>query len=105
MRGRTVLGMIAGREPQQRLEVSLRQGGDGRLTIDLREQHHAEGIGWFDQRTLELEPSQLRRIQAMLGMGEARAWISDDEEAPRATIPFPGPSTVTPRRQAVGDEG
>ena len=84
-------------------QVALTQGGDGRLAIDLRDQHYAEGIGWFDQRTLALDPRQFRQLKAVLGMNSS-ALAAFEDEAP-ATIPFPGPSTPQPSRPAVGDRG
>jgi hypothetical protein len=101
MAARTVLATLAGSAPYQRLLVALEQRDDGRLAIDLREQHYAEGIGWFDQRTLSLEPRQFRQLQAALGLSAAR--LDEAEAEGPATIPFPGPRTFEPWRPAVGD--
>jgi len=101
MIARTALATLPGGAPQQRLQVELVQGRDGRLTIDLREQHFAEGIGWFDQRSISLEPRQVRQLQAVLGLKAAEV-LDEPTEAP-ATIPFPGPREADPRRAAVGD--
>jgi len=103
MASRTVLATIAGSAPHQRLQVALTQRGDGGLVIDLRDQHYAEGIGWFDQRTLALDPRQFRQLQAILGLKSAMLAASEDEIP--ATIPFPGPSSPEPARPAVGDQG
>jgi hypothetical protein len=104
MPGRTVLGTLGGRGPSQRLQVSLSQGDDGRLLIDLREQHHAEGIGWFDQRRLELDPRQFQQLQAVLGLNADELTAAMQDEP--ATIPFPGPATEPVRRPAAGgDQG
>jgi hypothetical protein len=102
MGGRTVLATLGGKGPLQRLEVGLSQAEDGRLLIDLREQHHAEGIGWFDQRRLELDPRQFQQLQAVLALKseELEAAISDQP----ATVPFPGPSMNVTRRKAVGND-
>jgi hypothetical protein len=100
MTGRTVLATLGGRGPSQRLQVSLCQADDGRLLIDLREQHHAEGIGWFDQRRLELDPRQFQQLQAVLGL-QSESLSSAIEEAP-ATIPFPGPAPEVTERPAAG---
>ncbi len=101
MVGRTILTTIAGSAPYQRLEVALVQGRDGRLTIDLREQHYAEGIGWFDQRALELDPKQFQQLQAALGTKSTQVRVVA-EEMP-VSIPFPGPRTSAPSRAAAGD--
>ncbi len=103
MAHRTVLATFAGSEPHQRLQVALTQGSDGRLAIDLRDQHYAEGIGWFDQRTLTLDPRQFRQLKAVLGLNSSTLAVFEDE-AP-TTLPFPGPSMPQPARQAAGDLG
>jgi hypothetical protein len=103
MAHRTVLATIAGSEPHQRLQVALTQGGDGRLVIDLRDQHYAEGIGWFDQRTLALDPRQFRQLKAVLGMNSSA--LAEFEHETPATIPFPGPASPPPVRSAAGDMG
>jgi hypothetical protein len=99
MGGRTVLATIGGRGPAQRLQISLVHAEDGGLLIDLREQHHAEGIGWFDQRRLELDPRQFQQLQAVLGL---KSVYSAAREVP-ATIPFPGPACEVSPRPAAGD--
>ncbi len=102
MAGRTVLATLGGKRPSQRLEVGLSQGEDGRLLIDLREQHHAEGIGWFDQRRLELDALQFQQLQAVLALKSEASEAAIAEEP--ATIPFPGPSTNSACRKAVGSD-
>ena len=100
---RTVLATLPGSAPYQRLQVALEQVDQGGLMICLCEQHHAEGIGWFTQRSMQLEPRQWAQLQGVLGMSEARAALdADDEDAP-ATLPFPGPNSPQRFRHAVGD--
>jgi len=103
MPGRTVLATLAGRGPSQRLQVSLCQGDDGRLLIDLREQHHADGIGWFDQRRLELDPRQFQQLQAVLAL-KSGSLDAATLETP-ATVPFPGPAPKVNQRPAAGGDG
>jgi hypothetical protein len=100
MDAQIVLADLPGAGPHQRLRVALDQGDDGRLTIELCEQHYAEGIGWFDQRSLSLEPGQFKRLQAVLGM-KAASWDVQDRDEPPATLPFPGPNVSGPRRPAL----
>jgi hypothetical protein len=101
MPGRTVLATLGGRGPFQRLQVSLVQAEDGRLLIDLREQHYAEGIGWFDQRRLELDPRQFQQLQGVLGLKSD--WLGSVAQEQPATIPFPGPVVEVSQRPAAGD--
>ena len=100
---RTVLSTLPGVAPCERLEVALQQSGDGSLTIELNEQHYAEGIGWFTQRSLRLEPSQWRQLQGVLGGVSASRSIAAAVERTPATLAFPAPQSARPMRQAVGD--
>jgi hypothetical protein len=104
MVSRTTLATLPGHAPHQRLRVGLVQGRDGRLSLELCEQDHAEGIGWFDQRTLRLDPQQLRQLKAVLC--PAIAALTDepcDGSEPPATIPFPGRFDDVPRRSVAGE--
>jgi hypothetical protein len=104
MLGRTILATLPGQAPCERLQVGLVQDRDGTLRIDLREQHYAEKIGWFDQRGLELSPSQFQQLQAVLGLKPAVLDALVSAAPSPATIPFPGPGSSSPVRHAVGDE-
>jgi len=68
--------------------------------IELREQHYAEGIGWFDQRTLTLNSRQFKQLRMIFGSKDA-AWDTDNELT--MTLPFPGPAEQEPRRVASGE--
>ncbi len=103
MASQTILATLPGAGPHQRLQVILSQQADDALLIELCEQHHGEGIGWFDQRRLRLDPRQWRQLQAVLGRGEAAEQIETAADAPRATLPFPGPAPRPSRRTAAGD--
>jgi hypothetical protein len=100
MASRTTLATLPGRAPHQRLQVALVQGRDGRISLELGEQDHAEGIGWFDQRTIQLDARQLRQLKGLLG--PALDALEVDAEPP-ASIPFPGRFVDTSVRPAVGD--
>ncbi len=103
MVARTILATLSGSGPHQRIEVGLVRRPDGRLAVDLCEQHHAEGIGWFDQRSMALDPRQLRQLVAALDLkGLALDAAVGADEAP-ATLPFPGPADREIRRPAIGD--
>lgn len=103
MAGRTILATLDGKGPFERLEIALIQDRSGRVLIDLREQHYADKIGWFDQRRMELDPRQFQQLQAVLGLkSPVLDGILSDLDAP-ATIPFPGPSVSRVSRPAVGD--
>lgn len=107
MAARTVLATLPGSAPCRRLEVALVQARDGRATIELCEQNHAPGLGWFGQRSLTLDPQQWRQLQAVLG---GKAPVDFAPEAPRGDVlPFPAPTPAPrdagPGRSAVGGAG
>lgn len=99
MVARTILATLDGSAPYQRVQVALVQRRDGRLAVDLCEQHYADGIGWFDQRSMALDPRQLRQLAAALALNPAALQALNE---PSATIPFPGPATPATRQQAAG---
>lgn len=101
MPGRTVLTTLSGSAPHERLQVALKQQRGGRVVLELSQQHYAEGIGWYDQRGLELDPRQLRQLQSILG-GSPAFNVMNDERAP-AILPFPGPVHHAPTRSAAGE--
>ncbi len=99
MGGRTVLATLAGKGPSQRLQVSLSQGDDGRLLIDLREQHYADGIGWFDQRRLELDPRQFQQLQSVLALKSDAARSGHSGTAGDCAVSGPGAESAVPTRR------
>lgn len=101
----TILATLPGSAPCQQLQVVLEQDVGAELVICLIEQHYAEGIGWYDQRSLRLEPRQWQKLQAVLGTKRAETTIEANLDSSEycATIPFPGPSVAWPTRPAVGD--
>ncbi len=99
---RTVLATLDGSAPWQRLQVDLRSKADGGLALELREQHYAEGLGWYDQRSLALDARQVAQLRTLLGRA-ATALDPADRVEPRSILPFPGPRDVEPTRPAAGD--
>lgn len=85
MHSETFLANLPAAADDERLVVYLVRGADGSSKLSLRQQNWAEGIGWYDQKTLDLEPAQLRMLRS-LGAPVAQAPRSSD--AP-ATLPFP----------------
>src|SRR5262245_44382412 len=99
MGSRIVLGTVSGRMPLERVELAVQQDARG-LTFELCEQHYADGIGWFDQRSIELDSRQLREIQTLLGQKPSSV-LEATTPAP-ATLPYPGPLD-RPSRAATGE--
>src|SRR5258708_5143677 len=97
----TVPSTLPDSTSDRRLRVLLVRRRGGLAAFDLREQHYAEGLGWFDQRAPELKPRQLRQLQEILGPGRT-AQVSAEAESP-AILRFPGPGTT--RASRVRQEG
>ena len=94
MEPQIILADLPGASSSQRLRVAVARSECGQLKIDLRDQHYAEGIGWFDQRALSLTSAQFKELQAVLGVkvcarGRCAEIQAQDDERP-ATLRFPG---------------
>lgn len=63
------LAVIPGSVDGERLLVAHRHDSRG-SRIELRQQTWGEGIGWFTQNSVPLEPQQLAQLRATLGATE-----------------------------------
>ncbi len=93
MKAETCLATLPGATDSERLVVVLAPAAGGSTRIALRQQTWAEGIGWYDQTSLELAPEQVHQLRAVLGVTGGRAVPRprprDDRDQP-ATLAFPG---------------
>jgi hypothetical protein len=62
------VGAIHGRTPQEQLEVVLQRDGEGRWGLTLIAKGWGEGIGWYPQKTIALDASQIEPLQRMLAI-------------------------------------
>lgn len=60
------LGVVDGRTEHEKVEVVLSQGADGTRELRLILQGWGEGIGWYPQKTISLNPSQIGPLQRVL---------------------------------------
>jgi hypothetical protein len=94
--GRTyTVGAIHGRTPQEQLEVVLQQEGEGRWGLILIAQSWGEGLGWYPQKTIALDASQIEPLQRMLAIVQgvtrrAQSRRTHDGERPPFTAPPSG---------------
>ena len=68
MLGDTVLANLAGSHERDRALVVL-CGQGGETHIELRQQSWGEGVGWYTQSTVALEPAQIAGLRSALGAG------------------------------------
>jgi hypothetical protein len=99
-RGRDyTVGAIHGRTPQEQLEVVLQQDGDGRWGLTLIAQSWGQGIGWYPQKTIALDASQIEPLRRMLAIVQGvtrRAQSRRDHHSERP------PSTSPPSEEDRG---
>ena len=86
-RDECLLATLPGSSPGDRLLVVLVHTKAGKSQIVLRQQSWAEGIGWYDQKSLDLEPEQFRQLRRSFGAATPRKPRPDTDVA---TLPFPG---------------
>lgn len=55
----------------ERLTVVLVKTTDGKSRMELRQQSFSNGIGWFTQSTVHLEPTQVAALRNALGTSTA----------------------------------
>ena len=65
-----ILAEIPGSNAEERLLIVHRNFA-GESRIELRQQTWGEGIGWFTQNTMRLEPQQVAQLRATLGGASA----------------------------------
>lgn len=87
-----LLATLPGASDAERVLVVLLQLPDGGSRISLRQQNWAEGIGWYDQKSLDLEPDQFRQLRRGFVPGGAARAARPEAEA--VTLPFPGVARV-----------
>jgi hypothetical protein len=97
------VGAVHGRTPQEQLEVVLQQDGEGRWGLTLIAQSWGEGIGWYPQKTIALDASQIEPLQRMLAIAQGvtrRGQSRRDRH--RESSPFPAPPSGENRRSQCG---
>jgi hypothetical protein len=91
--GRTyTVGAIHGRTPQEQLEVVLQQDGEGQWGLTLIAQGWGAGIGWYPQKTIALDASQIEPLQRMLAIVQGvnrRAQLRRARDGERPPLPAP----------------
>lgn len=67
-----LLNTLAGESARSRVQVVLVQEEGAASRIELRQQSFGEGVGWFTQGTVALEPGQVAGLRGVLGTTGAR---------------------------------
>src|SRR6188472_4475595 len=67
-----VLSTISGTTDKERLLIVLCQRAGESSRLELRQQSFGDGIGWFTQSSIAMEPSQVAELRTALGTGSNR---------------------------------
>lgn len=89
----TLLSVLPGSNDQERVAVFLCHQGCGASCIELRQQSWGDGVGWFTQSKVLLEPDQVADLRDTLGK-------SGNQPRSRHILPKHGrttPSDFVPR--------
>ena len=78
----TVLATLPGTSDRERLVVVLAADAAGGTQVELRQQSWGEGLGWYTQNSVQVEPSQVAGLRQSLGLGGAFAQIRTPAFAP-----------------------
>jgi len=91
MKTEILLATLPAASDSDRLQVVLVRSA-ATTCVCLRQQTWAENIGWYDQKSIELDPEQVGQLRAVLGVtGQSVIPRRRAESAERpATLSFPG---------------
>ncbi len=87
MNNESVLTTLPGAADTERVLVVLVQLADGSSKVSLRQQSFGEGVGWFDQKSLDLDPEQFKQLRRGYG---ATGRTAKSTAATEGILLFPG---------------
>lgn len=67
-----ILATLPGARDDEQVEIALLQTPGAGSLIELRQQTWGEGIGWFTQSRVQLEPQQVAELRGVLGASANR---------------------------------
>lgn len=63
-----ILSLLPAANDQERVALVMLTSSDGASQIEMRQQSFSEGIGWFTQSSVRLEPQQVADLRNALGV-------------------------------------
>jgi hypothetical protein len=61
-----VLGQLEGENEQEKVELVLHHTAEGYASLEVRSLRWGPGIGWYVQKTINLDPAQVHRLDHLL---------------------------------------
>lgn len=83
-----VLAQLEGENLEEKIELIVRQTGQGSSTLEIRSLHWGDGVGWYVQKTINLAPTQVSRLAHLLHRSSI---IAPKKPRGGKIIPFPHP--------------
>jgi len=83
----TILATLPGASDDERMVVLLRNTPAEGSQIELCQQTWGEGVGWFNQTSVQLQPHQVAQLRTVLGTGPA----AGSTRLPRSFLRATGP--------------
>lgn len=80
-----VLTTIPGGHDREQLVVVLRSGPQGSQLV-LKQQTWGQGVGWYDQSSVEIEPQQVQALRMALGRNASGAPAGGVAHQPRNVL-------------------
>jgi hypothetical protein len=93
-----ILTTITSSNPTSCLEVAVCTGPQGKRKVELRRLWWGEGVGWYCQQSLRLDPSEAEGLLEAL-KGNRRRWGDRPLSFPGKVIPFPVPRASQTRQR------
>jgi hypothetical protein len=82
-----VLGVINGSTEDEVIDVVLQRDAEGGECVQLRYRQWGSGVGWYTQKSVEIDPSQVDRlIQALNKVKRSEPRVSGDSRS--VVVPF-----------------
>lgn len=81
-----LLATLPAADPNEQTLVVLINDPATGSRISLRQQSWGEGVGWFTQKTIDLDSEQVRQFRGILGTASPQVSVGT---APRSTRGFP----------------
>jgi hypothetical protein len=82
----SVLGQLEGENQKEKVELILRQTAEGQAGLEVRSLRWGQGVGWYVQKTIILDPTQVQRLDRLLRRASI---VSRKGGKSGKVIPFP----------------
>jgi hypothetical protein len=61
-----ILGQLEGENEKEKVELVLHHTAEGSASLEVRSLRWGSGIGWYVQKTINLDPAQVHRLDHLL---------------------------------------